>query len=174
MSEQKGNLLDCDAQVIVQQCNCITLTALGLSQAIKDKFGICPYAARKGIGNVANQETSAIPGTIEVIPIDSNRYCACLFAQYAPGTCAKLYAPYERAKQARGIQETAAIREEWFNKCLDLLAIAMVERGLNSVAFPHGIGCGLAGGKWQNYEAMIRQFAAKHNNFDVRIVQLQQ
>ena len=31
-----------------------------------------------------------------------------------------------------------------------------------SVAFPHQIGCGLAGGNWATYEAMLEDFAAAH------------
>ena len=30
---------------------------------------------------------------------------------------------------------------------------------LESVAFPYGIGCGLAGGNWEEYQAMLEEFA---------------
>lgn len=166
----KGDLLNSDAQVIVQQCNCITMHALGLSLAIKKKFGICPYSTRQGQGNVANQETSSEPGTIALMPMDNDRFCACLFAQYAPGSCSKSYASYERVKRERGIQETAEIREQWFAQCLELLTVQMTMLNLTSVAFPKGIGCGLAGGNWQRYSAMIQAFSSA-NSFSVQIIE---
>jgi hypothetical protein len=29
----------------------------------------------------------------------------------------------------------------------------------DEIAFPYGIGCGLAGGNWKRYEEMIEEFA---------------
>ena len=38
------------------------------------------------------------------------------------------------------------------------------------LAFPREIGCGLAGGVWSRYEAMIQELASAHPNFEVLIV----
>jgi hypothetical protein len=38
-----------------------------------------------------------------------------------------------------------------------------------SIAFPYKIGCGLAGGKWEDYESMIYKFAKENPNIKVKI-----
>ena len=43
------------------------------------------------------------------------------------------------------------------------------ERRPNSVAFPHEIGCGLAGGNWPKYESMIKTFATQCPDIRVSI-----
>ena len=40
----------------------------------------------------------------------------------------------------------------------------------SSTAFPYKIGCGLAGGKWSKYEAMIEAFAEANPDVEVTIV----
>jgi hypothetical protein len=41
---------------------------------------------------------------------------------------------------------------------LDQLALL---RDLRSIAFPYGIGCGLAGGNWKDYSKLLEAFAEK-------------
>eukprot|EP00729_Bicosta_minor_P018779 gene18779-11104_t len=52
--------------------------------------------------------------------------------------------------------DSAVDRERYFQQGLD--AIAAIPN-LTSVAFPHLVGCGLAGGKWKSYRAMLNAFA---------------
>ena len=40
---------------------------------------------------------------------------------------------------------------------------------LESVAFPYLIGCGLAGGDWQSYGAMVSDFARRVGEHGVRV-----
>jgi hypothetical protein len=42
-----------------------------------------------------------------------------------------------------------------------------IPRGIKSISFPMGIGCGLAGGNWNNYLNLIKQF--KQNRPETRI-----
>ena len=176
MPERVGDLLDCDADVIVQQCNCLTRRALGLSAAIAERLGVNPYAEREGSGNVASAASPAQPGTVSLHavqrPLGQQQHVACLYAQYAPGTCRKRYAVYDRVKQERSVEESAELRERWFAQCLEALAAEMQQRGLRSVALPHGIGCGLAGGAWPRYRALIDAWARAHPALQVAIVQL--
>jgi len=44
--------------------------------------------------------------------------------------------------------------------------------GLESVAFPHSIGCGLAGGDWAAYRAAIERFAVRNPAISVVVVRL--
>ena len=88
-----------------------------------------------------------------------------LFAQYQMG------APSTRASRMGnppfppGVVDSAAQREEWFQQCLN--AIAVLTPKPASLAFPSHIGCGLAKGHWPTFERMIEDFATA--NPDVRV-----
>ena len=85
------------------------------------------------------------------------------YGQFAPGK------PRSSKGAARGMQgggggggrgddmpDSAFDRERYFQQGLD--AIAAIPN-LTSVAFPYLVGCGLAGGKWKSYTAMLNAFA---------------
>jgi hypothetical protein len=155
-----GDLLASGADVIVQQCNCITRKSLGLSALIASQLAVDPYSARRGSSaNLADEESSAKPGQVS-LHAAKDCHVACLYAQYAPGSSRKTYPFYERVKAARGITETAAQRELWFSESLKELTLQLADLPVETVAFPHGIGCGLAGGNWLNYLGMIERWAA--------------
>ncbi len=99
-----------------------------------------PYA------NVYSDGTKRIPGQIIVRKDIIN-----LVGQDKPGKATK--------------KESAEKREGWFQSGLDL--ISQIDY-LDSVAFPYGIGSGLAGGNWENYYGMIYEFARA--NPDVKVV----
>lgn len=63
--------------------------------------------------------------------------------------------------------ETRIQREQWFQQ--GLLKIQDIA-DLQSIAFPYNIGCGLAGGTWDNYKKMIDQFAYDNPHVKVYIV----
>lgn len=173
VQNQVGDLLECDAQVLAQQCNCITRHSHGLSAAIAKRLGVNPYASRTGQSrNVADPESSAVPGTVSLHCTADGRFVACLYAQWAPGTTRKRYPSYERAAAERGIHEDAGARQAWFAQCLEVLGQEVDQRGLTSVAFPHQIGCALAGGSWSVYREMLEAWAAARPHLSVRIVKL--
>ena len=61
--------------------------------------------------------------------------------------------------------DDAAHREHYFAHCLDAIVPALPR--LESIAFPKWIGCEIAGGDWDKYERMIRQFAGLHPHLQV-------
>ncbi len=63
--------------------------------------------------------------------------------------------------------ETGAVRLEWFKKAL--LAILGLA-GLESIAFPYEIGCGLAGGHWPDYLLALEAFAEEARAKGVKVV----
>lgn len=155
----QGDLLKSNADVIVQQCNCITRKSHGLSAVIARQLGVNPYAARRGpSANLADEASSATPGQVS-LHTANGCHVACLYAQYTPGSSRKTYPFYEKVKAERGVKETAALREQWFSECLVELAVQLRELDVQTVAFPHGIGCGLAGGDWLIYSEMIESWA---------------
>lgn len=100
--------------------------------------------------NIYNDGTVRVPGTIIIRDRIIN-----LLAQDQPG------------KSSR--QETQEQREKWFFD-----GLAQIERidGLESIAFPYGIGCGLAGGNWSVYFSMISAFNKRNPQIKVVIYQL--
>jgi len=136
-----------EAQIIAQQCNCKSKKTAGLSKDIAKKF---PYA-----DFYSSRKDESCPGTIEVRGDrkEKERFIMALYAQKSPG-------------KPKG-SDNAEKREEWFSECLD--RISRKYKKLKSIAFPHGIGCGLAGGDWENYEKIILDWAGEYPHIKVMI-----
>lgn len=140
-----GNLLDAKEKYICHQCNCVSHMAAGVAKAIFDKF---PYSdiysiRHKGQDMIAHD----VPGTniIKGNGIDQ-RFVVNMLSQYYPGGS---YPHYEN--------DNTKSRQQYFHKCLKSLAKVP---DLDSVAFPAGIGCGLAAGDWEWYYGTIKNFAS--------------
>ncbi len=134
-----GDLLDAKEQYIAHQCNCVTTKSKGLSKLIFDKYPTTDiYSNRK--------KKKDIPGEIKVFN-SKNKTIINILAQYYPGP-----SNYENdSKQNRKL---------WFKKCLELISeLPGIENGL---ALPYNIGCGLAGGNWDEYYEIIKQFSNKY------------
>lgn len=146
-----GSILDATEQYIAHQCNCHSRGSAGLAYALFQKF---PYA-----NDYKNRATPDVPGTIRVHGdgIDQ-RYVINMFAQVYPG---QVWPP-------ENPNDTLEIRAQLFSTCLDAIATII---NLNSIAFPANIGCGLAGGNWDRYYEMLKEFANKLTNTEVNIYQ---
>ncbi len=125
-----GDLLETDAEYIVQQCSTTVNRCMGLAAAINKKFKVSFYNKPR------------TPGTIMI----KDRIIG-MMAQINGG---KPKAP-----------ETTTTRELLFLQCLDQLPKA------KTIAFPFGIGCGLAGGNWDHYFKLIKNWS--HNNPDTMV-----
>ena len=154
---------------ICQQNNCVgTGGGRGLAAGVSKKLPYgCPYKDRrrqpKSKFNVAALEDRAVPGTIDVRkpPAALERpMVICMFGQFEIGGPDK----YKRVKPMPP-SDGASAREAWFAACLE--QIGRIQPPLPSIAFPHQIGCGLAGGNWQRYLSMIRQFSEAHPSIEV-------
>lgn len=144
----KGDLLKATEDYIAHQCNCLTKNSAGLAFKLFKKF---PYA------NVYKTRMGAsIPGTIQVCGNgQEDRYVVNMFSQYAPGKA------WDTAEN-----DTYVLRVQYFTQCLS--AIGQI-KDIKSVAFPMNIGCGIAGGKWQDYFKMLNDFAESHPHIEVVI-----
>lgn len=146
-----GNLLDSNAQYIAHQCNCISTGSAGLAKAIFSKF---PYS-----DVYTDRKEDDILGEIKICGNGKDqRYVINMFSQYYPGIC-----------KYPGGKDSSEMREKAFQKCLNKISKI---KGIRSIAFPHTIGCGLAGGLWANYEKMIENFACDNFLIDVYVVEL--
>jgi O-acetyl-ADP-ribose deacetylase (regulator of RNase III) len=139
-----ADLLQATEEAIVHQCNCVSKGSAGLARSLFQKY---PWA-----DIYRNRFSPSIPGTIRIVPApDREVKWSCrlkviaLFGQYAPG------APSRETYMS----DSSSDRERFFQNCLKWLS----ETNVSSLAFPYGIGCGLAGGHWPTYQAMLEQFA---------------
>lgn len=175
----EGDLLTHACHYLVQQCNCQTSTAAGLSKAIFSKW---PRANTYSGNNAAKRR----PGHIDVIEVTANKHVVSLYGQNYPS-------------KPRGA-ETAQQRLFWFRSGLQRLAQLLIQKAklqqtaiassssvatattatttvttatttvTNNrvvVAFPHFIGCGLAGGNWIDYDTEINNFASLVQPYNV-------
>ena len=157
----KGDLATAPADLIVQQCNCLTVKAHGLSEYLGRKVGANPYSKRRAIScrrNLAVKEDRSKVGTIRVYSRKQTRpyHVACLFAQFTPG---KPNVYYQDVCAEHNIVDDVENRLRWFKQCLGRLATKANTLKCKTVAFPYGIGCGLAGGDWKVYSAIITEWA---------------
>ena len=142
-----SDLLTVDAQIIAQQCNCVTTSGKGLSQSIAEAFPHADFYSKR--------TRPSTPGTIEVRGGKGLRWVCAMYAQYHPGP------PTERNHDDHN-QRCA-----WFKKCLEKISRI---KNLRHIAFPENIGCGLARGDWKKYYAMLYNFAEQNPHVRVSIV----
>ena len=142
---KEGDLLKATEQYIVHQTSCRVRRGLGLAKVIFDRFPHANvYSIKSQTWSVASVgKPHSDPGSIDVRggTAGNGRGVINLMGQDKPG------------KRAESRED----RQIYFHQGLQHIAEM---DGLKSVAFPHGIGCGLAGGRWCDYEAMLREFAS--------------
>ena len=163
-----GDLLRASEAVVAHQCNCVSFGARGVAKAIFAKWPEAnAYARRRGAA-------ASEPGTLDVARLAARasppggasagrpRGVVGLFAQRSPGP-----------PKASG-DDSAPRRLAWFQACLEALAAELRPSpggltgaltgggGGPSVAMPYLIGCGLAGGHWPAYRAVLEKWAARH------------
>jgi len=164
-----GDLLDVKHGVIVHQLNCMTVRPHGLSDILAKKFPYCNvYSERKeatkepGQANRCVKEDEGIPGmaSIRHNSFRGDPIVVGLLAQYGPGKPGR-WTPID--------EDTAKMRGMWFAEALYDMHRKIENFG--PIYFPWMIGCGLAGGNWDGYEAIIEAFA-KNTGRDVFIVKL--
>ena len=158
---------------IAQQSNCVGCDGRGLAQGIAAKFPwACAYAQRRRMppaNKFAIPEDRPKPGTIDArrgpsgTPLVIN-----MFSQYEMGGPGK----YRRVEFPPGVSDLAPQREAWFAQCLQAISQLPTASRPRSLAFPHQIGCGLAGGNWDRYERMIADFATANPEIAVTIAVL--
>ena len=148
---------------ISQQCNCITCNSHGLSKIISDKFSHGNiYGKRYPLTkNTSIEKDRDIPGTIKIL--EGNPNIICIVGQWSPGKVngfwIKKYPLYHNEI------ETKNIRLNWFKN-----AINEIDEKVdidNEIAIPYKIGCGLAGGCWDEYEKILQEANSKFNIYQI-------
>lgn len=161
---QYGDLLETtDVDLICHQVNCLTVKSHGLSEQISNKYPWCDiYKTRQSLGgrNLATLETRGIPGQVKIFQNSGHPSIGCMLAQWDYGRCDK-----PRMRNIQPYRDTKENRGEWFHQCLCEIGSLDYQR----IAFPFKIGCGLAGGHWNTYFKMIKEFSRKYNK-NVKII----
>lgn len=148
VTDIEGDLFDCpkgSGAYLVHQCNCTTQRPAHLSYQVFKRFPQANIYRRRKAGQIDP------PGRIIVVDPIVN-----LLGQLGPGK------PWRR-------NDTSSMRYHWFCEALQRLNRIP---GAHTFSFPHGIGCGAAGGAWDQYRAAIDAWAGQHPHLDVRIYQL--
>lgn len=131
----RGDLLDATEDLIVHQVNCVSKGVChGLARQLFTKFPESDCYKRRA--------ASGVPGTAEILG-----RVASLTGQFGSGD----------SKTAADSHEQ---REKWFRGALDDLSKQAKAEGVRSVAMPWQIGCGIGGGNWDAYKAMVEEFSA--------------
>ena len=150
LQEVEGDICKCDAHYIAHQTNCVTKHAKGLAKTIFTKF---PWADTYSQNSPCRKVgTVSIHGDVS----KGERMVVNIYGQHGVGKG-------KRGKSKHSATRTSDIqsmRENYFRSALRDFEEKV--RDCRSVAFPYGIGCGLAGGVWSHYEQMLREFAARN------------
>jgi len=137
----RGDVFDTPG-VLVHQVYCVPLggAAAGLAAAVRARLGATDY----------RRSFEAPLGTIcvEVPPVaGATTHVVHLRGQRRPGPPA-------------GDDDAPAVRLAAFRDALGRLRLWLAAQPPAAVVFPERIGCGLAGGRWDEYRACVEEFAA--------------
>lgn len=161
---KKQNILESKEKIIIHQTNCISTNAKGLAQQLFSKYPYSNFYPKR-----QNPELQDIPGTIDIKYSENsdNPIIIGLFGQYSVGK------PLEYQMNAMCKLDTYDNRKRWFQNGLNLVGKFLPKflpktcektcKEKITIACPFGIGCGLAGGKWDDYLEMLTNFATEFN-----------
>jgi len=167
LHEVEGDLFKSSEKYIVHQCNCITTRAAHLAYHMFKRFPYSDvYTPRNGLGDklhadllMGNMDEPPTPQTMEMIRQedvpgeilirgngDDQRYVIAILGQYYPGF----------VRYADSEKDGVKARQRYFRS--GLRQIAKIP-SLESIAFPYKIACGAAGGDWDIYYKMLKDFS---------------
>lgn len=142
-----GDLFEATEKYICHQCNAVTNRAAHLAKAMFEKFPWADIYTERSYPFVPGP--TELPGNI-VIRGNGNdqRFVIAIIGQYYPGS----------PRYPDSTRDGFVARRNAFQQCLEKISQLPY---LTSIAFPWQIGCGAAGGDWQLYYQIIRNFEEK-------------
>lgn len=146
-----GDLFEAKEQYIAHQCNCVMSKSAHLAASMFKRFPYSDvYTGRKEFDK---------PGTIKICGDGiAERFVIAMFGQFYPG----------KVRYPDSQKDGFKAREGYFLNCLRKISKI---KGIETIAFPFGIGCGAAGGNWEKYLEMITLLADK-TDIQVKIYRL--
>lgn len=133
-----GDVLNSDADVILQQVNCKGKMGAGLALQVRNKY---PFVYKQYTAFCSKAEnSSSLLGQVLIVPVSDEQSIANLFAQDG-------YAAY-------GFTTTCHTDYKALRKCLKIINRKYKKK---RVALPYLLGCGLAGGDWTIVKEIIEE-----------------
>lgn len=132
-----GNILDSGADIICHQVNCQGVMGAGLAKQIRQRW---PQAYEDYIKFCGHSSPYDKLGEVRLTEVTLGKYIAHIFAQLNYGRRNLCYTDYDA-----------------LNCGFEYLAKFQHDTGVR-VAFPYGIGCGLAGGDWNVVKSKIEAY----------------
>lgn len=131
------DIFESNASIIAHQVNCKGIMGAGLAAEIAKRYPKVEREYKYFCAPV--YPSSDLLGTCQIVGIGNKRYIANLFGQDAYGTY-KVQTRYDALEEA-----------------MKRLLEDATNLGVNSIAFPYGMGCGLAGGNWTVVDHLIQE-----------------
>ena len=156
----KGDLLDCEANILVHVANCHNCLGAGIARQIASKYPEAVEADNKTLRGDINKL-----GTVSIARTKDKKFVINLYGQFDVGT-QKRQLNYEAFYN--GI---TTIREKMDALYADSAKMKKLKLKKIVVGFPMGIGCMLAGGSWVIVHAMLRDVFIE-TPYEVVIVEL--
>ena len=138
---EQGDIVKGNYPAFCQQVNCKGVMGAGLAKQIREKYPEV-YTSYKNHLWRCNDFGESPLGSVNVVHLSDGRWCANMFAQNTYGRTG-IHTDYSA-----------------FRKCLEALTLKLTPN-IESIAFPYGIGCGLAGGDWYLIKGLIENFSHK-------------
>jgi hypothetical protein len=140
---------------ILQQCNCITVTSLGVAKVLATHFSHGDaYKDRRRLGqrNYTIPEDRSIPGTVTILDGEDHLpSIICLYGQFRPGSTRPTY------YYPKDYPDCISDRLRYFQEGLDGL-LEYFGEDCPFISVPFMIGCGLAKGNWKKYLDLLNNF----------------
>lgn len=148
---KKGDLLKSNCTVIMHQANCFSTMGAGIAKSIVDLY---PKVAEVDYKLQLSKEERF--GKYSKVTLDNNLTVVNLYGQFHYGSGRK-QTNYKKLENAIDL----FIQDAKKNKNIDLTKIGV----------PYKMGCGLAGGNWEQVEKILERQSKKHS-VDIYIYKL--
>lgn len=143
IQHKNGNILSCKEDIIVHQVNTLGVFGAGLAKQIKNKYPEV-FPSYELLCSKHRYCKQKLMGCVDIEPTKDGKYVASIFGQMYVGRD-KRYTDYDALRL--GLEKVEG-NARVFSK---------------SVAIPHGLGSGLAGGDWEIVYGMIVDVFSKGN-----------
>lgn len=125
--ELLGDVLECDADIIAHQTNCVGVMGAGVAAQIKKKLSFSEFASYQ---KACDEKGAELLGSVQFLKTIDGKIVANIFGENIP-TASFCDTDYEALRKGLNVLHTYALIHKL------------------SVAIPGLMGCGLAGGSWK-------------------------
>tara|TARA_Y100000310_G_scaffold13493_1_gene13716 strand:- start:2095 stop:2547 length:453 start_codon:yes stop_codon:yes gene_type:complete len=139
MKEERGNILDVPRGIICQQVNCQGAMGSGLALQIKKKWPVVYHRYRAYVQQFGEDKSNLL-GALQFVIVDKE----------APLAVANVFGQFKYGRDACHTNDLAV------DKAFAFLSSVVEERD-TPVYIPYNMGCGLGGGSWAIYQAIVEK-----------------